>query len=408
MPRTAQKPQSPPRLITLICLAAVGAMAMNMFLPSLPSMAESFDVPYATIQLSVTLFLAVNAVMQLFLGPLSDRYGRRPVLLGAMAVFCLASLGTIIAPDFHTFLIARVMQAAVVAGLVLSRAAIRDMYDTNKAASMIGYVTMCMAVVPMIGPMIGGWLEGQFGWVSNFWVMFLAGLAVFALAFWDMGETHKSRSASILAQFRTYPELFGSMRFWAYCISAGSTVGAYFAYLGGAAFVGSHIFDLSPAVLGMYFGAPALGYAIGNGVSGMYSVRFGVNKMILIGASFSSLGMILALVLMQMPNPLPVSFFGPVALVGLGNGMTLPNATSGMMSVRPHLAGSASGIGGTIMTGGGAILAAFTGMILVPGVGAEPLILIMLACSLLPFAAITYVQRRSKTQVSPAPGPHDR
>jgi len=401
-------PQTPPRLVTLISMAAIGALTMDMFLPSLPTMADDFGVSYSSIQLSVTLFLATNAVMQLFLGPLSDRYGRRPVLLGALAIFCLASLGTIIAPNFETFLFARIMQAAVVAGLVLSRAAIRDIYDTDKAASMIGYVTMCMAMVPMAAPTIGGWMASYLGWISNFWVMFVLGLGTFALALFDMGETHTHRSTSIMGQFRTYPELFGSPRFWAYCISAGSTVGAYFAYLGGAAFVGSHIFDLSPTVLGMYFGAPAFGYAIGNGLSGLFSVRFGVNKMVLVGAGCSSIGMIIALGLMQMPNAIPLSFFGPVALVGLGNGMTLPNATSGMMSVRPHLAGSASGIGGTIITGGGAILAALTGIILVPGVGAEPLILIMLGCSLLPFVAITYVIRREARIISPAPAPRGK
>lgn len=316
-------PRTPPRLVTLISIAAIGALTMNMFLPSLPTMSDDFGVSYSSIQLSVTLFLAFNAIMQLFLGPLSDRYGRRSVLLVALALFCLASFGTIIAPNFETFLFARIMQAAVVAGLVLSRAAIRDIYDTDKAASMIGYVTMCMAMVPMAAPTIGGWMASYLGWISNFWVMFVLGLGTFALALWDMGETHTHRSTSIMSQFRTYPELFGSPRFWAYCISAGSTVGAYFAYLGGAAFVGSHIFDLSLTVLGMYFGAPALGYAIGNGLSGLFSVRFGVNKMVLVGAGCSSIGMIIALGLMQMPNPIPLFFFGPVALVGLGSGMDL-------------------------------------------------------------------------------------
>ena len=387
---------TPPSLLTLVCLAAVGALAMNMFLPSLPAMADHFGVQYSVIQLSVTAFLAMNAVMQLFIGPLSDRYGRRPVVIGAMIVFCLATVGTIIAPNAELFLASRVVQAFVVAGLVLSRAAVRDMYDTTKAASVIGYVTMCMAVVPMLGPMLGGWLQTYFGWVSNFWVMLGVGLAVLALAIFDMGETNAHRSTSMRAQFQSYLELFRSRRFWAYCLSAGSAVGAYFAYLGGAAFVGSSVFALSPALLGIYFGAPALGYAAGNGLSGALSQKWGTNRMIMGGAILATTGMGLALIFTQFPNPAPIAFFGPVVMVGLGNGMTLPNAMSGMMSIRPHLAGSASGIGGTIMTGGGAILAAITGAILVPGMGPEPLILIMLAASCLPIFCIWYITRREQ------------
>ncbi|MEO0357183.1 MAG: multidrug effflux MFS transporter [Pseudomonadota bacterium] len=397
VPRRFLDARTPPALFTLVCLAAVGALAMNMFLPSLPNMAKAFGVEYAVIQLSVTLFLAMNAVVQLFIGPLSDRYGRRPIVLGSIAVFCLATTGTLVAQTAEWFLACRVVQATVVAGLVLSRAAVRDMYDESRAASVIGYVTMCMAIVPMVGPMLGGWLESQYGWVSNFWVMLIIGLFVLTLAIFDMGETNQNRSASMAAQFRSYPELFRSRRFWAYCLSAGSTVGAYFAYLGGAAFVGTSVFNLTPAILGLYFGAPAIGYAAGNGLSGLLSVRLGVNRMIVTGACLSCSGMILAFVLFQMPNPVPLSFFGPVILVGLGNGLTLPNATAGMMSVRPHLAGSASGIGGTIMTGGGAILAGITGSILVPGMGAEPLIAIMLVTSSLPFLCIWYITKREAT-----------
>jgi DHA1 family bicyclomycin/chloramphenicol resistance-like MFS transporter len=127
---------TPPSIFTLICLSATGALAMNIFLPSLPAMAKSFDVAYATATLSVTLFLAMNAVFQLFVGPLSDRYGRRPIVLGALVLFCISSLGCILATSFEVFLICRLLQAVVVAGLVLSRASIRDVHSQDRAASV--------------------------------------------------------------------------------------------------------------------------------------------------------------------------------------------------------------------------------------------------------------------------------
>ena len=168
-------------MFTLVCLAGVGALALNMHLPSLPAMAKTFDVSYSATTLSITLFLAMNAIFQIFVGPLSDRYGRRPIVLGSLFIFCLSSVGCILAPNFEIFLICRVMQAVVVAGLVISRAAIRDSYGQNQAASVLGYVTMGMAVLPLIGPALGGVLEVKFSWIASFWVLLGVGIFVFLL-----------------------------------------------------------------------------------------------------------------------------------------------------------------------------------------------------------------------------------
>ena len=387
---------TPPSIFTLICLSAIGALAMNIFLPSLPAMAETFDVTYAAATLSVTLFLAMNAVFQLFVGPLSDRFGRRPIVLASLIIFCFSSFGCILATSFEIFLVCRLLQSVVVAGLVLSRAAIRDVHSQDQAASVIGYVTMGMAILPLIGPAVGGGLEVQFGWIASFWVLFGIGIFVFVLAYLDMGETNKHRTTSMVAQFQAYPELLSSRRFWGYCLTATFSAGAYFAYLGGAAYVGREIFSLSPAVLGFYLGAPAIGYIIGNGLSGKLSVAVGVNKMILTGTLITALGMLLCISLFLFTIPISLSFFGCVSFMGIGNGMVLPNSTSGMMSVRPHLAGSASGIGGTINTAGGASIATATSAILIPGTGTLPLLFIMLASTILSILTITYVIKRAK------------
>jgi DHA1 family bicyclomycin/chloramphenicol resistance-like MFS transporter len=387
---------TPPSIFTLICLSAIGALAMNIFLPSLPAMAETFDVTYATATLSVTLFLAMNAVFQLFVGPLSDRFGRRPIVLASLIIFCFSSLGCILATSFEIFLACRLLQSVVVAGLVLSRAAIRDVHSQDRAASVIGYVTMGMAILPLIGPAVGGGLEVQFGWIASFWVLFGIGIFVFLLAYLDMGETNKHKTTSMVAQFQAYPELLSSPRFWGYCLTATFSAGAYFAYLGGAAYVGREIFGLSPAVLGFYLGAPAIGYIIGNGLSGKLSIAVGVNKMIVTGTLITALGMLLCISLFLFTIPIPLSFFGCVSFMGIGNGMVLPNSTSGMMSVRPNLAGSASGIGGTINTAGGASIATATSAILIPGTGALPLLCIMLASTIMSILTITYVIKRAK------------
>ena len=387
---------SPPSMFTLICLAAIGALALNMHLPSLPAMAVTFGISYSVTTLSISLFLGMNAVFQIFVGPLSDRYGRRPIVLGSLFIFCLCSVGCILATNFEFFLICRIFQAVVVAGLVISRAAVRDSYHQDQAASILGYVTMGMAIFPLIGPALGGVLEVKFGWIASFWVLLGVGIFIFLLTYFDMGETNRHKTASMTEQFHAYPELLKSRRFWGYSLTAAFNAGGYYAYLGGAAYVGLEIFELSPDILGFYIGSPVLGYVIGNGLSGRYSVAFGINKMISMGSMITSMGMILCIGLFTMTVPIPLSFFGCVFLTAIGHGMVLPNSNAGMMSVRPKLAGSASGLGGALNTGGGAVIATGTAAVLIPGTGALTLILIMLGTSIASIFTITYAIMRTK------------
>ncbi len=388
--------QSPPHILTLILLAGIAALAMNIFLPSLPGMTAHFDTEYRLIQLSVAVYLGVNAMLQLFIGPISDRLGRRPVILGGLAIFLLATLGCIFAGNVWIFLFFRMMQATVVAAMVLSRAVVRDMVPDAQAASMIGYVTMGMAVVPMIGPAIGGMLDQVYGWQASFWALFILGLAVMALAWADLGETAPLSGQSFHEQIRDYPELFTSPRFWGYAMAAALSSGAFFTYLGGAPFVGSVVFEMTPSQLGLFFGAPAVGYFLGNFVSGRFSVRIGVNRMVLWGTLINAGGIGTNLALFHLGFGSPLSFFGLMTLMGLGNGIAIPNATAGALSVRPNLAGTASGLSGALMIGGGAALSALAGVLLKPGTGAFPLLWIMFVTAVLSIAVIAMVIRREK------------
>ncbi len=388
--------RTPPHIATLILLAGLPALAINVFLPSLPAMTRHFETDYAIMQLSVSLYLAMNAVLQLAIGPISDRFGRRPVVLWSIALFVLATLGTLLATTVEVFLLFRMLQAVIVAAMVLSRAIVRDMVGEAEAASMIGYVTMGMALVPMVAPLIGGVLDQLLGWQANFQLMLICGLAVLVLSWRDLGETATARPASFRAQFAEYPELLTARRFWGYCLAATFSMGAFFAFLGGAPFVGTEVFGLSPAMVGLYFGAPAVGYALGNFLSGRYSTRHGVNRMVLWGTLICT-GGIAALVAAHAVGlaPAPV-FFGFFIFMGLGNGMVMPNATAGMLSVRPRLAGTASGVGGAIMIGTGAGLSAATAAMLKPGVGAWPLLVMMSITAILSVFAITYVIARAR------------
>ena len=387
---------TPPHIITLILLAGVAGLAMNVFLPSLPNMALHFETEYWVLQMSVAAYFAMNAVLQILIGPVSDNLGRRPVVLWGLLLFTVASIGCIYAANATVFLMFRMCQAIIVTAMVLSRAIIRDVVSADKAASLIGYVTMGMAVVPMLGPMLGGLLDETFGWQASFWLMALSGFGMFVLCYFDQGETKRATGETLRQQFGHYPELFSSPRFWGYSIASGLTSGAFFAYLGGAPYVGTEIFKLSPAILGFYFGAPALGYFIGNFLSGRYSMRIGINNMVLYGTIIATIATVASLLVFSIGQGSPVSFFGFMTIVGIGNGLTIPNATSGMLSVRPHLAGTASGLGGAIMIGFGAILSALAGIILTGSDTALPVLWLMVASTLGGLISAIYVIHRAK------------
>lgn len=388
--------RTPPHVATLVTVTGLSALTMNVFLPSLPAMTEWFATDYRLMQLSVSLYLGVSAALQIVIGPVSDRFGRRSVLLWSFALFLVATAGTLLAGDVTTFLAFRMMQAVIAAGMVLSRAVIRDMVPAEQAASMIGYVTMGMAFVPMVGPMIGGALDEAFGWQANFALLFLLGLGILWMIWADLGETAAGHRARFADQARQYPELLASPRFWGYCLAAAFASGAFYAYLGGAPYVGSEVFHLPPGRLGLYLGAPALGYAAGNFLAGRYSAHYGIDRMILAGTLLTTAGMAILALLSLAGLAGANVFFGLIVTVGFGNGMALPGANAGMLSVRPGLAGTASGLGGAIMIGGGAAISAAAGWVLGLGGGAAPLALLMFACSAASVASILLVLRRAR------------
>lgn len=382
--------------MTLILITGISALNMSIFLPSLAAMTAYFDTEYAVMQVSLSGYLAATAILQIFVGPLSDRYGRRPIVMGSLVIFILATIGALFSTTVEAFLFFRILQAAVATCMVLGRAIVRDIVPDAQAASMIGYVTMGMALVPMVGPMIGGALEQAFDWHATFVFLVLAGIGTLALVHVDLGETLAKGGMGFRAQVRSYPELFRSPRFWGYVMCAAFASGAFFALLGGASFVGTTIFGLSPVWNGIALGAPAIGYAMGNFLSGRFSVRLGINKMALIGTGITIAGLGISVLLTLAGLVHPLVFFGFCTFLGLGNGLTLPNVMAGSISVRPHLAGTASGLGGAIMIGGGAALSQVAGSILTVDSGTLPLQLIMLGTSILAFLSVVFVVWREK------------
>ena len=389
---------TPPHILTLILLASISALTMNIFLPSLPNIASELNSSTSILGLSVGIYLASSAVLQLIIGPFSDQFGRRPLILWSLIIFCISTLATVFVTNTAQFLILRIFQAISASCMVLARAIVRDTTESiEKAGSKIAYVTMGMALVPMVGPAIGGLLDYQYGWEASFWLLFLLGLVILIIAFFDVGETLSDHNQSFLQQISTYPSLLRSKRFWGYCLSSAFVSGAFFSYLGGAPFVGNEVFGLEPKDLGFWFGAPAIGYVLGNFLSGRFSTKIGLDKMIFLGVTTALFGVSISLTISLFDHGSVLSFFGLMTLVGLGNGMSIPNATAAMMSINPKLAGTAAGLGSAIMIGGGAGLSAIANFILIPGSSEIPLILLMWTSVFCGLCSVVYVSYRKKT-----------
>ena len=389
---------TPPHILTLILLASISALTMNIFLPSLPNIASELNSSTSILGLSVGIYLASSAVLQLIIGPFSDQFGRRPLILWSLIIFCISTLATVFVTNTAQFLILRIFQAISASCMVLARAIVRDTTESiEKAGSKIAYVTMGMALVPMVGPAIGGLLDYQYGWEASFWLLFILGLVILIVSFFDVGETLSDHNQSFLQQISTYPSLLRSKRFWGYCLSSAFVSGAFFSYLGGAPFVGNEVFGLEPKDLGFWFGAPAIGYVLGNFLSGRFSTKIGLDKMIFLGVTTALFGVSISLTISLLDHGSVLSFFGLMTLVGLGNGMSIPNATAAMMSINPKLAGTAAGLGSAIMIGGGAGLSAIANFILIPGSSEIPLIMLMWTSVFCGLCSVAYVSYRKKT-----------
>ncbi|HXK54505.1 MAG TPA: MFS transporter, partial [Hyphomicrobiales bacterium] len=186
----SEKPRAP-SLAILVAVTALGPVSLNLFVPSMPGLQAAFDIDYSTAQLTLSLYLAALATAQLIVGPLSDRFGRRPALLGGTALFVVASIGCAFALSIEQLILGRIVQAiGGCAGIVIARAAIRDRYDRDEAASKFGYITVAMIAVPMAAPALGGYLDEIGGWRLGFHAVSALGIAVLALAWSGFGETH--------------------------------------------------------------------------------------------------------------------------------------------------------------------------------------------------------------------------
>lgn len=384
-------PRAPPRLSTLTLLTALAALTLNMILPSLPAMSRELGARESAVALVVSGYMLVSALFQLALGPVSDRLGRRPVMLAALALFVVASVGCLLARDLGTLLAFRLLQGMIVAGTVVSSAAIRDQFPPRESAAKLGTIASTMAVAPMLGPMLGGWLDGVLGWRAVFGLYAALGLALLVLAWRDMGETR--RAGIPPPRLHDWTTLLRSPRYWAYVSCIACSVGAFYVFVTGVPYVATTLWALSPAQVGVGVGSITAGFVLGAAITSRLARLRGTMPLIVAGRIVAATAMGIALALFVAGVSHPLALFGLTIFVGLGNGLTLPNANAGAMSVRPDLAGTAAGLAGAMSIAFGAVLSTLTAVVVERWATPGALVALMLGCVLLSAAAALAAHR---------------
>jgi DHA1 family bicyclomycin/chloramphenicol resistance-like MFS transporter len=369
VPQSGGADAGPPwRLIgLLICMTAIGPTTLNILVPALPTLATELGTDTKTVQLAVSLYLIGLATAQLLAGPLSDRFGRRPVALGGLALTALMSLAALAVGNVASLIAVRVVQAiGAASGIVVARALVRDLFERDRAAAMLGLVATAMVIAPTFGPLIGGLLETAFGWRAIFLFVAAASLAVLAWGLAVLPETRRRDAPSDSRGFvSNLTALAGSASFHGYVLCAAFGSGTFFAFLGGGPHAIVSIMGRSPTEYGVWFAMSSVGYMAGNYLTSRLSMRYGVDRMILYGLVLEGLGALAATALAVVaPDGGPAIVFLPQLLMGFGNGVMLPNAIAGAASIRPQAAGTASGFLGCVQMTIGAALVQLGGIVL--------------------------------------------
>jgi DHA1 family bicyclomycin/chloramphenicol resistance-like MFS transporter len=372
-----------PSLAILVVCSAVQPFALNVLAPATPSIARALETDYAAIQLTLTFYLFAVALAQLVVGPLSDRLGRRPCIIGGLAIFALGSLVGLVAADLPMLLAARMLQA-VGAGsaFALTRAIARDMAGRDEAASIIGYVTMAMVVAPMLSPLIGGYIHKTQGWRAIFVLMAAVGVIATTGAILKLPETHHRSGPPqrVSDVFRAFPMLMRERSFVIYAGVLTLVSSTFFSFIAGAPYAVVEHMRAEPEIYGLFFVAMAGSYMFGNFLTGRFGQRMGTERLIPLGLILSAISVSVAAAMPFLFTWQPALLFLPLMLNGIGNGLCIPAATASALSVRPDLAGAAAGLTGFVQLSIGALAAYLAGM-LTP-LWPPAFLMIMLVCTL--------------------------
>jgi MFS transporter, DHA1 family, multidrug resistance protein len=335
------------RLIALLtAMVMVGQMSTSLYVPSLPFLADDLGVDTAEVKLTMTVFLIAFALSQLVYGSVSDRFGRRPVLLTGMVIYVVATLICAVAPNIEILILGRFLQGVgACAGTAIARAVVRDRFERREATRALAIIAMAMAVSPALGPIIGGNLQVYFGWQANFAALAIFGVLVLIAAAIGLAESIRqpdptaTQPSRMIANYRT---LLSSSTYWGYMLVIGSCFAGLFAYMTSLPFVFIELLGFTPDLFGFVFIFTVIGYLMGSTTVSQIALHIDGDYLVLVGTTLMFAGGLVMVGFVLCEWVSAVTIVGPMAVFMFGFGITLPNATAGAISPFPHMAGVAS------------------------------------------------------------------
>jgi len=336
--------------LLLALLTGLGPLSVDMYLASLPSIGRLLGAPAAQVQLTISSYLVGFACAQVVYGPLSDRHGRRPVLLAALGFYLVASLACALAFSIETLIAARVLQAVGASGaIVLARAVVRDMFEGSRIGREMSRMAAIMALAPLVAPLIGGVLETAFGWRSNFIALFGFGAVGFIMIWFLLPETLRQRApepVSLGSTLRSYRRFLGNPSFVAHLGIVACCLSGLFAWISASAFVVQDIYGYSAMAFGITFAVSSSGYLLGTSVAARFVTHWGSGRVMGIGTAAMALSGLIMVLLLGFGPHRAEGLVAAVSLYVFGMGMSLPQAQAGALLPFPDRAGAASSLVG--------------------------------------------------------------
>lgn len=358
----------PEHILTLLITGCfmLQPISTDLYLASMPHLVTEFGVSAAVVQQTLSLFAIGFSIAQLFSGPLSDRFGRRPVMLGGLIVYLGASLACALSPGIYFLIAARFAQAiGCCTALVATRAVIRDCYPPAEGAQRIARASNYMGFAVITGPIIGAQLQAHFGWRAAFFLHAAFSLLVLASAWHWLRETNRQpnpRATAPLALLRTYGEIATTPAFWAYALAGGLSYGTIFVFIAGASFGFIRVLGVSTADYGYCYALGCAGYMTGSYLCRRLLPRLGLSRTIGLGAKIMATGGIafLATTLGGIQHWSLLILFQFICM--FSHGLAFPAAQAGSAGPFPQKAGAAAGLFGAISMLGALVVANWVGI----------------------------------------------
>lgn len=347
-------------LLMLVAMTGVAPISLYMLVPALPILATTFGRDISVAQMTVSLYMVGIACSQIIMGPLSDRFGRRPVLLCGLGLMVMASTACVFAETLPQLIAARFLQALGGAtGMVVSRAIIRDLYSRDRISSMISLVIAVMMIAQMLSPLTGGLLETAFGWRAIFYLLTAASLTITVIIALMLPETRRERAAGSSFR-RDIGSLIRSRAFIGYMSCQVLASQIIFTFAGGGPYIVVTQMGRTSAEYGAWFATSGFAYLVGNLFCVRFAPRYQLEKLIWFGLALQLGGSLLNLIWSLADiNQLPSVLFGTQMIVMVGNAFVMSNSVAGAISVRPEAAGTASGAMGFLQMGIGSLVSQF-------------------------------------------------